>query len=70
MAQVGVAVLNGEFSPRRILELEMAASLHGECIGAASPGGHRSLNSVSQGALTKPTFPTLARTRLRLMRQV
>ena len=39
MAQARVAVLNGQFSPRRILELEIAASLHGKCIGSASQAG-------------------------------
>jgi hypothetical protein len=44
MAQVWVAVLNGELSPRRISALEAAASRHVKCIGAASPSRHRSTN--------------------------
>jgi hypothetical protein len=41
MAQVGVAIFNQEFSPHRVSELEIAASLHGKCICAASPSRHR-----------------------------
>ncbi|MDB5788599.1 ISKra4 family transposase [Caballeronia mineralivorans] len=44
MAQVRVAVLNGELSPRRICALDVAASRHGKCIGAAPPGRHRPTN--------------------------
>jgi hypothetical protein len=40
MAQVRVAVLNGEFSPHRISALVIAASRHGKCIGAAPPRRH------------------------------
>jgi hypothetical protein len=44
MAQVRVAVLNGELSPCRICALDVAASRHGKCIGAAPPGRHRPTN--------------------------
>jgi hypothetical protein len=40
MAQVRVAVLNGEFSPRRISELKIAASGHGKSNGPQSVGWH------------------------------
>jgi hypothetical protein len=51
MAQVRVAVLNGEFSPRRISALEIAASRHGKCIGAVSPGRHRPTNRTDHATL-------------------
>jgi hypothetical protein len=38
MVQVRVAVLNGEFSPRRISALKIADSGSGKCIGPASAG--------------------------------
>jgi hypothetical protein len=41
MAQVRVAVLNGEFSPRRISALKIAASRCGACVRAASAGEDR-----------------------------
>jgi len=44
MAQVRVAIFNQEFSPHRVSELEIAASLHGKCIWAASPSRHRPTN--------------------------
>ncbi|WP_433706436.1 ISKra4 family transposase [Paraburkholderia sacchari] len=44
MAQVRAAVLNREFSPRRILSLEMAASHHRKCIGVAPPRRYRTPN--------------------------
>jgi hypothetical protein len=68
MVQVRVAVLNGELSPRRICALDVAASRHGKCIGGSTAGPPptneqiRLYNhAVSQGALTKPTSPTFAR---------
>jgi hypothetical protein len=51
MVQVRVAVLNGEFSPRRISALEIAASRHGKCIGAVSPGRHRPTNRTDHATL-------------------
>ena len=48
MALVRVAVLNGEFSPRRISALKTAASRHSKCIGAASPGRHRPPNRTDR----------------------
>ncbi|NPT58280.1 hypothetical protein GNZ13_27895 [Paraburkholderia sp. 5N] len=48
VAQVRVAVSNGEFSPRRISALAIAASRHGKCIGAASPGRHRPTNRTDR----------------------
>ncbi|WP_167760340.1 ISKra4 family transposase [Paraburkholderia pallida] len=53
MAQVRVAVLNGEFSPHRILALEMAASHHGKCIGAAPPRRHRPPNKSDPATMPK-----------------
>jgi hypothetical protein len=41
MAQVRVAVLNGEFSPRRISALKIAALSCGLCVRAASAGEYR-----------------------------
>jgi len=41
MAQVRVAVLNGEFSPRRISALKIFDSGYGKCIGPVSVGGCR-----------------------------
>ncbi|NPT53989.1 hypothetical protein GNZ13_05045 [Paraburkholderia sp. 5N] len=41
MAQVRVAVLNGEFSSHRILALKTADSRYGKCIGPTSAGGRR-----------------------------
>ena len=41
MAQVRLAVLNQEFSPHRVSELKIAASLHAKCIWAASSSRHR-----------------------------
>ena len=41
MAQVRVAVLNGEFSPRRISALKIADIDYGKCIGSASAGSSR-----------------------------
>jgi hypothetical protein len=41
MAQVRVAVLNGEFSSHRILALKIADSRYGKCIGPTSAGGRR-----------------------------
>ncbi|MEX3894236.1 hypothetical protein [Paraburkholderia sp. BR10954] len=38
MVQVRVAVLSGEFSPRRISELKIASSDHGKSNGAQSVG--------------------------------
>jgi hypothetical protein len=51
MAQVRVAILNGEFSPRRISALKIAASRHGKCIVTASPGRHRPTNRTDRAAL-------------------
>ncbi|MFL9862072.1 MULTISPECIES: hypothetical protein [Paraburkholderia] len=51
MAPVRVAVLNSEFSPRRISALEIAASRHGKCIGAASPGRHRPTNRTDRATM-------------------
>jgi hypothetical protein len=50
-AQIRVAVMNGEFSPRRISALEIAASRHGKCIGAVSPGRHRPTNRTDHATL-------------------
>lgn len=41
MAQVRVALLNGEFSSHRILALKIDDSRYGKCIGPTSAGGHR-----------------------------
>ncbi|OUL69390.1 hypothetical protein CA603_50875 [Paraburkholderia hospita] len=38
MVQVRLAVLNGEFSPRRISALKIADSGSGKCIGPVSAG--------------------------------
>jgi hypothetical protein len=46
MAQVRVAALNEEFSPRRISALRIAASRYGKCIGAALAVRHRSTESA------------------------
>ena len=55
MAQVRVAVLNGEFSPLRISALEIAASRHGKCVGAAvcaaSAGGHPPPESADSASM-------------------
>lgn len=45
LAQVRVAVLNGEFSSHRISGFKIAASRHGECTAVASPGRHRATNN-------------------------
>ncbi|CAE6857514.1 hypothetical protein R69927_07340 [Paraburkholderia domus] len=46
MAQVRVAVLNGEFSSHRILALKIADSRYGKCIGQTSAGGRRRAHSA------------------------
>jgi hypothetical protein len=51
MAQVRVAIFNQEFSPHRVSELEIAASLHGKCIWAASPNRHRLTNRAGCATL-------------------
>jgi hypothetical protein len=51
MAQVRVAVLNEEFSPRRISALRIAASPYGKCIGAALPGRHSPTESADNAAM-------------------
>jgi hypothetical protein len=51
MVQVRVAVLKAEFSARCISALEIAASRHGKCIGAASPGWHRPTNRTDHATL-------------------
>ncbi|RKE23752.1 hypothetical protein B0G76_8433 [Paraburkholderia sp. BL23I1N1] len=67
MAQVRLVVLNGEFSPRRILALEIAASHHDKCIEVASLGRHLPKNrtdhttpAASPCDLTLPNFYTLS----------
>jgi hypothetical protein len=52
MAQVRVALLNGEFSPRRISALKIADSRYGKCIGAASTGGHRPIKRTDVVTMT------------------
>ncbi|MFM0512999.1 hypothetical protein [Paraburkholderia sp. RL17-373-BIF-A] len=66
MAQVRVAVLNGEFSSHRISGFKIAASRHGECTTVALPGRHRAPNrpcnpAISQCGQTKSTSPTFER---------
>jgi len=51
MAQVRVAVLNEEFSSRRISALRIAASPYGKCIGAALPGRHPPTESAGSAAI-------------------
>lgn len=51
MAQVRVAIFNQKFSPHRVSELEIAASLHGKCIWAASPSRHRPTNRAGCATL-------------------
>jgi hypothetical protein len=46
MAQVRVAVLNGEFSSRRISALKIAESRYGKCVEPASAGGHPSTDGT------------------------
>ena len=53
MAQVRVAILNGEFSPCRISALEIAASRHGKCIGAAPLRRHRPTNRSDPAAMAQ-----------------
>jgi hypothetical protein len=73
MAQVRVAVLNGEFSPRRIPARKIAASRCDACVRAASAGENRSTHrtdgaiAASHGCPTKATSPTLPRSRLLAM---
>jgi hypothetical protein len=57
LAQIRVAVLNGEFSPRRISVLEIAASRHGKCSVAASPGRHRPTNITDRSTLPRARPP-------------
>jgi hypothetical protein len=57
MVQVMVAVLSGEFSPRRISELEIAASRHGKCIGAASQAGTDQRTEQTMRRCSKPGRP-------------
>ncbi|WP_321916684.1 hypothetical protein [Paraburkholderia sp. J11-2] len=51
MAQVRVAVLNGEFSPRRVSALKIADTDYSKCIGSASAGSSRCTehSAVSKG---------------------
>lgn len=51
MAQVRVAVLNQEFSPHRVSELEIAASLHSKCTWTASPSRHRPTSGAAFSTL-------------------
>jgi hypothetical protein len=51
MAQVRVVVLNGEFSPRHISALEIAASHHDKCIEVASLGRHLPTNRTDHTTL-------------------
>jgi hypothetical protein len=53
MAQVRVAILNGEFSPRRISALEIADLRHGNCIGAAPPRRHQPPSKSEHATLPK-----------------
>ena len=51
MAQVRVAVLNQEFSPRRVLALKVAARRDGGYIGPASAGRRRPADSTHRAAM-------------------
>ena len=51
MVQVRVAVLNGEFSPRRISALKIADSGCGKCIGPASAGVLWPTNSTDRAIM-------------------
>jgi hypothetical protein len=51
MVQVRVAVLNGEFSSRRISALKIADSGYGKCIGPASAGGYSSTDSAHRAIM-------------------
>ncbi|MFM0669094.1 ISKra4 family transposase [Paraburkholderia sediminicola] len=51
MAQVRVAVLNGEFSSHRISGFKIATSRHGECTTVALPGRHRTTNRTDPATL-------------------
>jgi hypothetical protein len=51
MVQVRVAVLNGEFSPRRISALKIADSGYGKCIGPASAGGYSPTDSAHRAIM-------------------
>jgi hypothetical protein len=51
MAQVRVAVLNGEFSPRRISTFKTADRGYGKCTGPASAGGRRPTDSTDLAAM-------------------
>jgi hypothetical protein len=51
MARVRVAVLNGEFSPRRILALKIAASNDGKFIGPGSAGGRQPTDGTDRAAM-------------------
>lgn len=52
MAQVRFAVLNGEFSPRRISALKIADSGYGKGIGPASAGGHLPTDSTNRAIMS------------------
>jgi hypothetical protein len=51
MAQVRVAVLNGELSARRISALKAAFSGHGSCVGAAAQRQRGPTNSTDPATL-------------------
>jgi len=51
MAQVRVAVLNGELSARRISALKAASSGHGSCVGAAALRQRGPTNSTDPATL-------------------
>jgi hypothetical protein len=57
MAQVRVAIFNQEFSPQRVSELEIAASLHGKCIWAARQAGTDQRTEQAAQPCTKPWRP-------------
>lgn len=67
-----VAVLNGEFSPRRITAFKIAGTGYGKGIGPASAGRQAAADrqnrpynhAVSHGFLTKSASPTSARSRV------
>ena len=51
MAQVRVAVLNGEFSPRRISTFKTADRGYSKCTGPASAGGRRPTDWTDRAAM-------------------
>ena len=55
MAQVRVAVLNGEFSPRRISTFKTADRGYGKCTGPASAGGRRPTDTTDRAAMPYAT---------------